>query len=137
MKILGFNFQKIEAERTQGVSQGMKISTNVDIIDINEVSSDMFDKREKILSVKFKNDILYEPDIAKIKLEGNILVSVDKNTSEKVLKDWKKKKLDDNFKLTIFNVILKKSSLRALQLEEELNLPSHIPMPSLKAQLKG
>ena len=47
------------------------------------------------------------------------------------------KNLPEEFRLSVFNLILKKSSLKALQLEEELNIPLHIAMPFLKAQDKS
>ena len=46
---------------------------------------------------------------------------------------WNKdKKMPENFRMTLFNLILRKSSLKALQLEEEMNLPTHIQLPTLK-----
>ena len=50
----------------------------------------------------------------------------------KVLKkDWKKKKFNHPVKLPLFNFIMEKCNLKALQLEEEVSLPFHIPMPKL------
>jgi len=37
----------------------------------------------------------------------------------------------------LFNIILKKSTLKALQIEEELNIPLHMQLPSLKKQEKS
>jgi hypothetical protein len=48
------------------------------------------------------------------------------------IKQWKQKKLPEEHRILIFNVILKKSNLKAMQLEDELNLPLHIPLPSVK-----
>lgn len=136
MKIIGFNLTKISAEKLSNKLEGVKINTNIDISDIKEVKSDFFNAKEKILGIKFTNTINYDPDFSKIELSGNILISIDKNTFEQILKDWKKKNIPEDFRLTIFNLILKKSSLKALQLEEELNIPLHMPMPSLKAPEK-
>lgn len=131
MKILGFNFTKFSAERFSNKIEGVKINTNIDISDIKEAKSDIFNTKENILGVKFTNTISYDPDFAKIELKGNTLISLDKKTSEEVLKKWKKKEVPEKFKLDIFNLILKKSSVKALQLEEELNIPLHMPMPSI------
>ena len=46
--------------------------------------------------------------------------------------DWKDKKMPDDFRNTLFNLILRKASLKALQLEEEMNLPIHMQLPTLK-----
>lgn len=134
MKILGFNFTILSAEKLSGSTKGVKINTHIDISDIKEVKSDFFSSKEKILGVKFINEISYDPDFAKIVLGGNILVSMDEQAFKQVLNGWKTKDLPEEFRLGIFNSILKKSSLKALQLEEELNIPLHIAMPFLKAQ---
>ncbi len=133
MKILGFNFVKISAERITNDFKDTKINTNIDVSDVSEVKSDIFDNKEKIITIKFVNTLDYEPGIAKLELVGNILLSVDKSTFEEVLKEWKKKTLPNEFRLKVFNLILRKSSLKSLQLEEELNLPLHMPMPHLKS----
>lgn len=134
MKILGFNFTILSAEKLSGSTKGVKINTHIDISDIKEVKSDFFSSKEKILGVKFINEISYDPDFARIVLGGNILVSMDEQAFKQVLNGWKTKDLPEEFRLGIFNSILKKSSLKALQLEEELNIPLHIAMPFLKAQ---
>ena len=51
---------------------------------------------------------------------------------KEVLEDWKKKKLSDSFQEILFNIILRKANIKALELEEELNLPFHINLPSIK-----
>ena len=134
MKILGINFTKLNAEKSSIDPKGVKIGTHIDLSEIREVKSDFFSSKERILGIKFSYEINYEPNFAKIKLAGNILVSIDEIKFNKVLEGWKEKNLPDDFRLSIFNLILKKSSLKALQLEEELNIPLHIAMPFLKPQ---
>ena len=71
-------------------------------------------------------------DIASLKFHGNLLISVDSKASKRdIWINGKKRRLPEEFKLDIFNLIFKKASLKALQFEEELNLPPHIPLPSL------
>ena len=134
MKILGLNFTKLNAEKFSTETKGVKIGTHIDLSEIREVKSDIFSSKEKVLGIKFIYEIDYEPNFAKIKLAGNILVSVDELIVSKILEGWKTKNLPEDFRLSIFNLILKKSSLKALQLEEELNIPLHIAMPFLKIQ---
>lgn len=132
MKILGFNFTKINSEKISNKTEGIKLKTNLDISDIKPVKSDFLDQKEKIIGVKFVYNINYEPEFAKISLGGNILISLDQETYDKVIEEWKNKSMPEEFRLKIFNLILKKSTLKALQLEEELNIPLHMPLPSLK-----
>ncbi len=134
MKILGLNFTKLNAEKFSVETKGVKIGTHIDLSEIREVKTDFFSSKEKVLGIKFSYEIDYEPNFAKIKLTGNILASVDGQQSDKILEGWKTKNLPEDFRLSIFNLILRKSSLKALQLEEELNIPLHIAMPFLKKQ---
>ena len=58
-------------------------------------------------------------------------MSVDPRIAREVLKGWKDKENLEEFRMFMFNVILRKSNIKALELEDELNLPPHIPLPSL------
>lgn len=137
MKVLGFNFTKLNAERSPNeTKEGIKINTNIDISSIDPVKADFLKDQEKVLGIKFKNLISYEPNYAKVILEGNILISTDEKSYNEILKEWKKKNIPTQFRVNVFNLILRKSSIKALQLEEELHLPLHMPLPSLKASEK-
>ena len=132
MKLVGFNFKKINIEKLSDKMEGLKISTNIDISEINTIKAGLFKTKEEFVSIGFVYNVDYEPKIAKMVLQGNLLLAVEPKVAKEVLKEWKKKKIPEEFRLAIFNVILKKSSLKALQLEDELNLPLHIPLPSVK-----
>ena len=57
----------------------------------------------------------------------------EKNSFEKILKDWKKdKKLPDDVNLQIINAVLRRSIVKALSLSEELQLPPPIALPFAK-----
>ena len=134
MRLVGFNFTKINAEKLADKLEGLKISTNIDISEIHDVKSGVFKIKEELVGVKFTYAVNYEPDYAKIELAGNVLLAIDSKVAKEILKQWKDKKIANELKLPLFNIILKKSNLKSLQLEEELNLPLHIPMPSLKPE---
>ena len=61
-----------------------------------------------------------------------IIFSLDPKDAKQVLKEWESKKINEKFKMDLFSVILRKSNIKSLELEEELNLPLHIPLFSLK-----
>lgn len=132
MKILGFNFTKIQVEKFKDKVEGLKIGTRMDISSISEAKADILNTKDSILAVKFKYGLDYEPKFAKLDFEGNLLVSVEEKIGKDILSQWKSKKMPEDFRLKIFNLILRKSSLKAIQLEEEMNLPIHFQMPSLK-----
>ena len=132
MKVLGFNFNKISIERFPKKAEGLKINTDISITEISSVNSDLFKTKEEFLDVRFSYNVNYDPEYAKVEFLGDLIVSLDSKDAKEVLKEWKDKKFPEDFKIFVFNVILKKSNLKALELEDEMNLPLHLPLPSLK-----
>jgi hypothetical protein len=134
IKIINFSFKKISSERISESIKDIKINTKIDISSIEEIKSEFLGENEKILKLRFVYNIDYTPEIAKINLEGNVLLSLGKEEADTILKSWKNKKISEAFKISIFNLILRKSNVKALALEEEMNLPFHIPFPTLKSK---
>lgn len=136
MRLRGFNFKKINIEKFSDDFKDIKIDTKIDISDLNIVESEFFDEKEKFIGVKFSFIVEYSPKIATIELKGFLLLGLDKEKAEQILKDWNDKVISEDFRTTLFNVILRKSNIKALELEEELGLPLHIPLPNLKKEQK-
>jgi len=132
MKIIGFNFNKISIERFSDKLKDLKINSNIDIKNVAQLKQELFHTKEEIIEVKFGYGVDYSPNIAKISLAGNIILLVDSKTAKKFIKEWKNKKIPEEHKLTIFNVVMKKANLKSIQLEDEMNLPLHINLPSVK-----
>ncbi len=129
MRVIGFSFKKIKAERKKDIKGKLEITTN---LDIENVEKDKIDIAGEILKISYIYSVNYDPGFAAITFNGTILITLDKpEDTKKVLKEWKKKKLPENIRLPIFNFIISKCNLKALQLEEELALPIHIPLPKL------
>ncbi len=134
MRIVGFNFTKISVEKLKesfDVSK-LKIKTSIDVSEIKEVKTDLLKTKDKVIGIEFTFVVNYEPKIAKVDLKGKLFVSIEPKLAKEVLQKWKNKKMPDDFRYLLFNIILKKSTLKALYLEEELNLPLHMPIPSFK-----
>ena len=133
MQIISFNFDKIKAEKKNPIKGKLEINSNINIKSINQEKLEMI-KDQAAIKFEFVFVVDYKPNIAEISLEGSTILLADKDKGKEILKKWKNKKVPEDVRLPLFNVILTKSNLKALQLEEELNLPSHIPMPKLKPQ---
>ena len=132
MKLLGFNFTKIIAERIAPNLANINVSTKIDILDISEAKSEALKTKDDLVNIKFTYELDYTEKIAQIILEGNMVLSLDSGTFKSVLKQWKDKKISDDFRLPLFNLIIRKSNLKALNLEDDLGLPLHIQFPMLK-----
>ncbi len=134
MKVVGFNFNKISAEKLKERTEKLNIKTNIDISEIKQIESDILKTKEDLVQAKFSYTIKYEPEYANIELKGTALFSLEEKQAKEIIKEWKKKQMPEGFRIFLFNVILRKASLRSLQLEDELNLPLHLPLPILKPQ---
>ena len=134
MKVIGFNFTKMSAERMKASAENIKINTTLDFPEIKEAKSQFLKTKEELIEAKFEYKVNYDPDLAKVAIHGTILLSVDTKTAEEVLKTWKKKALPEDFRISLFNVVMKKAALKALSLCDELNLPVHIPMPTMRKE---
>jgi len=133
MKIIGFSFTKMSGERLKESADTIKVNTELDFPDIREAKSNIINSKDELLEATFEYKVNYEPNLAKIVIGGKILVAVEKEEAKEVLSGWKKKALPEKFRTPLFNVVIKKSTLKALNLSDELNLPVHIPFPSLKS----
>ena len=137
MRLLGFNFSKIYIERLDSKGKNIKVNNDLNITTIDKATADFLDLEDEILAIKFNYKVNFEPNFAKIELEGNLSVSVEPKIAEEILKEWEEKKIPQNFRIRIFNIILKKSNLKAMQLEDELNIPLHVPLPTLEPPKEG
>jgi hypothetical protein len=136
MKLIGFHFTKMNLEKKSDNLKDLKINTEINLLDVTEAKNSIFSSLDSLIVVKFEYIIDYDKDIASLKFYGNLIASMELKEAKEVIKQWKDKTLPDNFRLNIFNIILKKASLKALQFEEEFSLPSHIPLPSFTPQDK-
>tara|TARA_Y100000310_G_C20541020_1_gene743300 strand:+ start:138 stop:545 length:408 start_codon:yes stop_codon:yes gene_type:complete len=134
MKIVGFNFTKLSVDKKTNEFKDLKIKTSVDIVEVRQIKPEVFQVKDNLIEISFKYDIDYNPDISKISLSGTVLTMMDQKMAKEFLKNWKKKKLPEEYSAMVLNIILRKSNIRALTLEDEMGLPSHLPLPSVKNQ---
>ena len=143
MKLIGFNFTKISAQKSEKFNQEYSTNTNIDIANITEQTMDFL--KEPAVKISFKFTVFYTPKgketpkMGELVLEGDILFSAQAEEAKDIQKSWKKKdekSIPIGFKVPLFNLILKKCTPKSLELEDSLGLPPHLPMPSLKATAK-
>jgi hypothetical protein len=132
MKIIGFTINKIEAERKNTFSGKVSIKSGLDIQNIVSEKTNISEKPS--IKFDFESILNFEPNLALIKIYGSVIILDDKEEGKEIIADWKKKKFDHPVKLPLFNFIMEKCTIKALQLEEDLGIPFHIPFPKLTAQ---
>ncbi|MBU2615503.1 MAG: hypothetical protein KKC19_00165 [Nanoarchaeota archaeon] len=134
MKVIGFNFTRLSINKPDKSqpTEKVDIETKMDIISLAEVKDHPLKTSDNAISVDFEYIVDYKPDFAKIEIKGKVLLMLDPKLAKEVIKSWEKKEVPEEFRMFLFNIVLRKSTLKALQLEEELNLPLHVPMPSFR-----
>ena len=134
MQVIGFNFDKIAAERkSYEIRNNLKINSNLNVKDITEEKTDVL-KDRGVLKFVFEFITSYEENYASLVFSGSILIASEKAKIKDVLKSWKNKEVDPSLRVMIFNFILNKCNLRSLQLEDELGLPLHIQLPRISEE---
>ena len=129
MRLLGFNFIQISCERKKPLQGELKINSNIIIDKIEEEDLDIM-KGKLVLKFQFTFSITYSQS-AKVEFKGFVLANVEKQEKSEILKTWKKKKIPEQFRIPLFNMILNRCNVKALNLEEDLSLPPHIPLPNI------
>lgn len=131
MQLIGFNFNKIEAERFSDIkgASGVKINSNINFPLIEKQSVPGLN--EELVKVDFTLDFTYDPKLAEIKFKGTMLFKSDEEAKE-LLKESKKKEIPSETHKKLMNTVLRKCTVRALQLEDELGIPYHISLPRLQ-----
>ncbi len=133
IQILGFNYTKIFAEKYPDFKGKLEINPHINIASIDKQELNLI--KEEAVKIVFSFVIKYK-DLAEIKLDGEIILKVDPKTQKDMIKGWKEKTLDKELQTMILNLIMQKASIRAIELEEEMNLPIHIKIPRLEVSKK-
>jgi len=127
MRIVGFTTNKILIEQKASAKDKLEIKAGLTISDIKKEELNLTDKAS--LKFEFVYTVDYEPDVAKVEIKGSVITIDEKEESKEILKSWKDKKLPDNFRIPILNFIMSKCNIKSIQLEDEMGLPLHVPMP--------
>lgn len=128
MRLIDSKFVKIDAFRDPNFSGKLELSTNIQINSIEKS-----EKSKEMLKINYNFEVNYKT-LGKITLNGILFVLSDNKTIKTILKNKEDKKYDTPEYLTITNLIIQKASIKAFELEEELNLPIHIKLPTLSAK---
>lgn len=127
--IVGFYFKKISIERKEPVKGTIKVNTKTNIKNIAKQEIKTKTEDRQALQIDFDFTIIYEPKLAEINIGGYLVYLTDSKEAKEIFDLWKKKQLPENVKITVLNTIMNKCNLKALSLEEDTGLPSHIPLP--------
>lgn len=132
MPIVGFNFTNMQAKKASLINKQIKIISNCSITNLKEEKLPTGKTKTDGLRFEFKFHIKYEPKFGEILLEGYIFYMEDPKILKGIMSQWKKdKSLSKDIMTLIINTILLRSTVRALNLAQTINLPPHIPLPAV------
>ncbi len=144
MKVIGYNLTKVFAEKKADPKTISSINTSIEFLNIEKDKIENI-KDFEVIKVDFNFTVSYESQtdkkdttlkVARIELEGNLIFAASKEEAKDLLKFSKKKDMPTNIKVPLNNVIFKKCLVKAIELEDSLNLPFHIPIPQATLQQK-
>lgn len=145
MQIIGFNFTKISGEKIEkSLSPNTKKTLDFRFDEIEQEKAVDFLKDSSAIKVLFKHTLHYEPidsqqkekkknlkKEAELTFEGNLLLSLNFKEAEEINKLWKKKQISPEMRIFLSNFILSKCTPKTLELQQLLNIPSHLSLPRL------
>ncbi len=132
MPVIGLSLNSINAKKFEEISGQVKINSNMNIIEVKEQVLPVLRATGLAIDFEFKTKYLDEKDREKadISIDGTVIVMEEER--EKILKDWKKdKKLPDELKYQVIQVVSDKCSKKAIAISDDLQLP---PPPLLVTQ---
>lgn len=133
MSILGISFTKLGVEKTGSLQGAVNVQSNANIVSVDKLEINIGTKKQEVLKFVFNFVSIYQPNIAKISIDGELLWLDKPEEVEKLSKSWKKdKKIPNEVMSPVLNSVLAKSNIEALILSRELNLPPPIPLPKVE-----
>jgi len=137
MAAFGFNLNKILIEKQEGKKLGkIEVHSKMEITSVKKEEVELA-KGKDVLKFNFDFNLNYMPDLAKIEFKGHVLILTDPKETKEIIENWKKEKIKDDLKVAVYNVIWEKCNVKALELEEDFNLPHHIPLGRVSLNKEG
>ncbi|MBD3355495.1 hypothetical protein GF361_05980 [Candidatus Woesearchaeota archaeon] len=138
MAIIGFNFEKIDAERKKDSVKGkIDIKNNVAVTNISKKDIKTGSNSQKVARITFDFNVNYEPKIGSMKFTGNILYLSESDKIDGLVKEFEKtKKVNQEVMPVVLNNILNRCNIQAIILSQQINLPSPVPMPKVNISNK-
>lgn len=132
MKYAGLRFQKIEAEKfSETFSGNINVNSNFNLGKIKKEEELTKDSEKPIFSFEFTYSVKYE-DFAQISFKGLVYIEMEDKKIIKELEKENTKMTDNDLRKFILDVVLARTHVESLHLEEKLNLPFHIQSPRVK-----
>jgi ribosomal protein L11 len=140
MQVIGFNLTKIIAEKEANFKRST-VTTQIEFTKVEKENIELLKdaEAEKITfkyEIQFNDEQNEEDKQGEVTFEGVLVISTTKEQAKEFQESWKKKQVPKEAIVSLYNIIIRKCSIKALQLEDDLNLPAHIPFPQVRPKDK-
>ena len=133
---MGFGFSKLLAERTGNLEKDSKVNNRIEIISLEDSKLTIGKEEKQAITIKFSFVIEYE-NAGNIDIAGHLIYYSEPEEVNKILENWKKEqKATAEFTKYLYNYVIRKCTVKALQLEEEVGIPFHIILPKFEIKKK-
>lgn len=134
MTIVGFSLTKFSLERNEIPIKKLEIKSKLHLTSMEKQDIKLVEGKDTI-RFNFEFNIEYTPNLANISFKGYILFISDPKQTKEILDEWKKtKKINKELQTQVYNFIFHKCNIKALEIEEDFNLPPHLQLPSIKLE---
>ncbi|RME31836.1 hypothetical protein D6789_01385, partial [Candidatus Woesearchaeota archaeon] len=104
---------------------------NVSLAKVEDAKLGMAKSKQSI-RVSFVFETRYEPSVAKLHFEGDVILLEDKKRGAEILNHWKKENaLPKELMQGLLNNVLDRCNVQALILARDLSLPAPVPLPKV------
>lgn len=129
MGVIGFSFNKIDAEKKAAPGGKIEVKHNVSWKNVEETSVSFGSENKGFVKIEYDFDIVYGEDYGKISFSGEVIYSDTKEIISEIVKEYESsKKLPENVSETILKFVFDKCVLKALNVAEDLKLPHPVPL---------
>jgi hypothetical protein len=133
MTIVGFNFTKIHAEKTNPIKGKINISNKVALTGVEKSDISLGKDDQQGVKFLFNYTSTYEPKIGTVELDGDLLFLSSAKEVKEIVDGWTKdKKIPQAVMSSVINAVLTKCNLQALISSRDINLPPSIQLPKVK-----
>ncbi len=133
MTVIGFQFNKMLAERHSTAKGKISIQNNVTVTSVETMPMVIKSEKQASAKVLFEFNSKYDPGVGVIELKGEVVWLDTKEKIQAMVAEWKKsKKLDKGVATPILNTIMSRANIEALFLSRDVNFPPPLQLPKVK-----
>lgn len=133
MAVLGLSFKKLSVERKNSPKGQLNVTSNTNITNIEKSKMELESKDQEAVKFAFEFVTDYQPNVAVIVVEGEVLWLDGKERIKDIMTAWKAKtKVPQQVMIPVLNTILSRANIAALVLSREMGLPVPLQLPRVE-----